>query len=805
MRSCATPLSIAASATARRDPGQDARVEWLGDDVVLVELETRIAVRRAYIVRHVLTRQRRERFGGGELHLVIDDRSGHIERAAKDVRETQYVVDLVGKVAAPGGRDRIRPGRQGLVVGDLRIRIGQREDDRPVAHAFEHVGIHQSAARQADQHIRAVDRVIQRLAWIARGPRERGAKLLEVALTVLAYDAFAVEHDDVLAFHAEHDPQLHAGNGRRAGADADDLQRLEPLVLKLGGILERGCRDDRSAVLVVVEHGNVHPLAQGTFDQKAVGRFDILQVDPAESRLERSDDVDELVGIGFIDLDVEHVDVGKALEQDAFAFHHGLGRTRSDVAQPEHRRSVRYDGDEVAPGGVEVHLRRIFVDGAAWLGHARRIRERQVALRRHRFGGDDLDFSGSALNVVVERVLLPNHGWGMLTQQARRMRLCTSAVVAMQLMVLWLCCSASETALAQVPPGRLFIAAGDRIIDITGGDMIEHARGLSGAQDLCLLDGQLYVSEMDSGEITVATDGGDLSPAPPFASGIAEPYALSCDDGAILVGARGDGSIIDATAGGDLSAALPFASGLDSTGDLMRDESGTLWAVAESMAGSRIVDATAGGDLSSQSFASADGIAGITPFRDHLFAALASRAIVTFEDGGDLNVVAASLDLPSAPGAMLGLPSGPLYIASANGTVYDTTRENIVFVEGLTSLSFGGMAYSHVCGDGIIAPDEACDDGNMPLSCNPDCTLSVCGDGLLSFGAEECDDGNTVSGDGCSATCSAEFTIPPTPDEEGCTCSTPGFGADDGRAQWLWLAALLSFMRGARGWRSRRR
>ncbi len=33
-----------------------------------------------------------------------------------------------------------------------------------------------------------------------------------------------------------------------------------------------------------------------------------------------------------------------------------------------------------------------------------------------------------------------------------------------------------------------------------------------------------------------------------------------------------------------------------------------------------------------------------------------------------------------------------------------------------------------------------------------ECQLGVCGDGVVS-GMEECDDGNTISGDGCSWIC----------------------------------------------------
>ncbi len=64
------------------------------------------------------------------------------------------------------------------------------------------------------------------------------------------------------------------------------------------------------------------------------------------------------------------------------------------------------------------------------------------------------------------------------------------------------------------------------------------------------------------------------------------------------------------------------------------------------------------------------------------------------------------------------------------------------------------------CGDGVVDPDEACDDGNTDStdSCTSECTENVCGDGYLYSGEEECDEG-TGNGNGCDAsygsTCSA--------------------------------------------------
>ncbi|MBL4817708.1 MAG: DUF4215 domain-containing protein [Deltaproteobacteria bacterium] len=64
------------------------------------------------------------------------------------------------------------------------------------------------------------------------------------------------------------------------------------------------------------------------------------------------------------------------------------------------------------------------------------------------------------------------------------------------------------------------------------------------------------------------------------------------------------------------------------------------------------------------------------------------------------------------------------------------------------------------CGDGFLRVGiEECDTGGFSATCNNDCTLTKCGDGILNTAAgEQCDDGNTVSGDGCSSTCQLEGT-----------------------------------------------
>lgn len=65
-----------------------------------------------------------------------------------------------------------------------------------------------------------------------------------------------------------------------------------------------------------------------------------------------------------------------------------------------------------------------------------------------------------------------------------------------------------------------------------------------------------------------------------------------------------------------------------------------------------------------------------------------------------------------------------------------------------------------VCGDGILADDEACDDGadnsdTVADACRTTCLAPACGDGVADAG-EACDDGGAWGGDGCDAACAVE-------------------------------------------------
>lgn len=95
----------------------------------------------------------------------------------------------------------------------------------------------------------------------------------------------------------------------------------------------------------------------------------------------------------------------------------------------------------------------------------------------------------------------------------------------------------------------------------------------------------------------------------------------------------------------------------------------------------------------------------------------------------------------------------------------DFVQRHITFVRSFVppATAVVEVEYEHVCagaqcGDGMLNPGEACDDGNTDDTdaCTSDCVGAFCGDGLRLAGIERCDDGNLTVGDGCNDRCEIE-------------------------------------------------
>ncbi len=387
-----------------RHGADQPRIERHRDDVVGAIARPFAGIGGRNLVRHVLAGKPRQRLGRRDLHRVVDGARPHVQRAAEDVREAEHVVDLVGIVRATGRDDRVLAQGRDLLRRDLRIGVGHRKDDRPVGHRQDHFRRHRALGRQAEEHIGAAHRVLQR----ARVGRHRVGRLpLVHALRAPGIDhALGVAQDRVIVRQAHRLDQLQARDAGRAGAVADDLDVLDRAAGEVERVEQPGGGDDRRAVLVVVEDRDVHHLAQPILDDEAIGRLDVLEVDAAEAGAEIADAVDERLDVGRVDLDVDRIDVGEALEQDRLALHHRLRRQRAEIAEAEDRRTVGDHRDDVAARGVVIGRVRIFGDRQHRHRDARRIGQRQVALGRHRFGGHNLELARPSLGMEQQGLLL---------------------------------------------------------------------------------------------------------------------------------------------------------------------------------------------------------------------------------------------------------------------------------------------------------------------------------------------------------------------------------------------------------------
>ena len=152
-------------------------------------------------------------------------------------------------------------------------------------------------------------------------------------------------------------------------------------------------------MLIVVKYRHVEQFAQLLLYDEALRRLDVFKVDSTPALAEEFDTIDEFIRIFRRDFEIDGIDIGKTFEQDRLAFHHRLGGQGAAIAQAEDGGAVGDHRDEIAFGRIVEGLTLIFSDGEDRNGDAWRIGQRKIALRGHRLGGDDFQFSRPTLAV----------------------------------------------------------------------------------------------------------------------------------------------------------------------------------------------------------------------------------------------------------------------------------------------------------------------------------------------------------------------------------------------------------------------
>ncbi len=337
----------------------------------------------------------------GDFHRARHRRRAAVQRAAEDEREAQHIVDLIRKVGAPGGDDRIAAYRLDQIRHDLRQGIRERQNQRVGRHCLDHLRLHDTAGGQTEKNIGA-------RADFGQLPHGR---VLGKTFLVRIHQRAAPPIDDSREIgqpyvgdrQAQVDQQIDAGKGLRACPGDRDLDLVDVLADDLQRVQHRRCDDDRRAVLVVMKNQDFHSLAQLALDVKTLWRLDVFEVHAAESRFQRGDDAAQLIGVSLVDFDVEHIATGKFLEQHCFAFHDRFGGQRSNRTKAEHRGAVGDHCEEIAAPGVAKRIGRIGHDLLAGGRDPRRIGHRQIGLIDQRLRRRDGNLSRARELVVSQR------------------------------------------------------------------------------------------------------------------------------------------------------------------------------------------------------------------------------------------------------------------------------------------------------------------------------------------------------------------------------------------------------------------
>ncbi|MPM39083.1 hypothetical protein SDC9_85715 [bioreactor metagenome] len=210
----------------------------------------------------------------------------------------------------------------------------------------------------------------------------------------------------MLALHAGCNKHLCTADTGSPGSIDNNLDILKFLAHDLAAVHQAcGC-DDGGSMLVVVENGDVALLDQLLLDLEAFRALDVLEVHTTKGRAHCLDHGDDLIGIFLIQLDVEHIDVCKSLEQDSLALHDRLACQGPAVTETEDGSPVGNDGNQVSLGGVLVGILGVGLDGQNRLCNTGGVGQAEIGSCLAGFGRNNRDLSRDSIHhVVIKRAL----------------------------------------------------------------------------------------------------------------------------------------------------------------------------------------------------------------------------------------------------------------------------------------------------------------------------------------------------------------------------------------------------------------
>ena len=190
------------------DLGDEAWVNGLRDEIVATEGEVVHLIHLVHHIWHGLLGQVGDGTHGCQLHLLVDGLGVDVQCTTEDIWETDDVVYLVGIVGASCRHQHVGTACHSVFIRNLRHRVGKGKDDRVLGHRAYHILAEHVALRESEEHVSALDGLLQRMGIAAVGGEV--FLLFGKVLAVRGDDALRVEHQDILLLRTQRHIELRA-------------------------------------------------------------------------------------------------------------------------------------------------------------------------------------------------------------------------------------------------------------------------------------------------------------------------------------------------------------------------------------------------------------------------------------------------------------------------------------------------------------------------------------------------------------------------------------------------------------------